>query len=131
MDRRHLDYLPLPDEMSITKRGCTSRFLTPPSQPETDLIDQQKQADSNQRDWAFNDPRRVAFDELTRVAHIASIAEIRQKKTSRGRVVYQWRDGSAESYTVIVSQPFWLSAYAKDHRRVAWVVVASYVSSCP
>jgi hypothetical protein len=31
---------------------------------------------------------------------------------------------------VVVSRPFLLSFYAKDPKRVAWVVIAAYDSSC-
>lgn len=34
------------------------------------------------------------------------------------------------AYMVVVSRPYWLSYYAKDRKRVAWVVLAAYESSC-
>jgi hypothetical protein len=31
---------------------------------------------------------------------------------------------------VVLSRPYWLSSYSHDPMRVAWMVVAAYVSSC-
>lgn len=31
---------------------------------------------------------------------------------------------------VVVSRPYWLSYYAKDPKRVSWVVLAAYESGC-
>jgi hypothetical protein len=31
---------------------------------------------------------------------------------------------------IVVSRPYWLTFYAKDARKAAWVVVAAYESSC-
>jgi hypothetical protein len=44
-----------------------------------------------------------------------------------------WMDpgiSKKESYMIVVSRPYWLSFYSKDTKKVAWVVVGAYESSC-
>ena len=42
-----------------------------------------------------------------------------------------WRPETKKaSYMVVVSRPYWLSFYAKDRQKVAWVLAAAYESSC-
>ena len=36
--------------------------------------------------------------------------------------------GKRERYMVVVSRPYWLSFYAKDPAKVAWVVLAAFKS---
>jgi len=69
------------------------------------------------------------------IAHLAnvdvqSITGLAEKRKTQGRVVYEWNPpGKAQAYVVVVSRPYWLSFYAQDPKRVAWVVLASYPSS--
>jgi hypothetical protein len=45
--------------------------------------------------------------------------------------VYEWQaHGNHKNYMAVVSRPYWLSFYARDSHRVAWVAVAAYESSC-
>jgi hypothetical protein len=77
---------------------------------------------------AFDDPRRVALDFLARNLHIdESAIQGMVEKKSQGRRVYEWRPtGKPETYMVVVSRPYWLSFYAEDENRVAWIVIAAY-----
>ena len=60
-----------------------------------------------------------------------SITEIKQTRKAQGRVVYEWRArGKRTNYMILVSRPYWLSFYAKDAKRIAWVAIAAYESSC-
>jgi hypothetical protein len=132
-DRDDLDYGASADQPDIGKKGCGFRFLTSPVQPASDLIDAQKLADLGQRDWVFDDPQRVATDALNQFANIKddAITNITQKRKANGRIVYEWSPtGKAETYMIVVSRPYWLSFYARDPKRVAWVVIAAYLSSC-
>jgi hypothetical protein len=131
-DRDDLDYGASADQPDIGKTGCGYRFLTP-LQADADLIKSQEEADLNHRDWVFDDPQQVASDAIARVANIdaKSSTRLNQKKQTQGRIVYEWSPtGNTENYMVVVSRPYWLSFYAHDPRRVAWVVIAAYVSSC-
>jgi hypothetical protein len=131
-DRDDLDYGASADQPDIDKTGCGYRELTP-IRPASDLMRAQQQADIGERDWAFDDPRRVASDALDRVAKLdeSSIAGLKQTRKTQGRIIYQWSPtGKTETYMFVVSRPYWLSFYAHDPKRVAWVVVAAYVSSC-
>lgn len=131
-DRDDLDYGASADQPDIDKTGCGYRDLTP-IQPASDLMHAQQEADIGQRDWVFDDPQRVASEALARFAKIdqPSIAGLKETRKTQGRMVYQWSPtGKAETYMFVVSRPYWLSFYAHDPKRVAWVVVAAYVSSC-
>jgi hypothetical protein len=131
-DRNDLDYGASPDQPDIGKTGCGYGSLTP-HQPEGDLIQAQREADLNQRDWVFDDPQHVASDAISRFVNVdpESIAGLKQTSKAQGRIVYEWRPtGKTETYMMDVSRPYWLSFYAHDPKRVAWVVVAAYVSSC-
>lgn len=131
-DRDDLDYGTSVDQPDIAKTGCGYQFLTP-LQPSPDLLDAQKEADLQQRDWAFDDPRHVAPDGIAHLANInePSITPVRQKRKAQGRIVYEWKPtGKRETYMVVVSRPYWLSFYDREPSRVAWVVLAAYVSAC-
>jgi hypothetical protein len=131
-DRDDLDYGASADQPDIDKTGCGYRDLTA-IQPASDLMHAQQEADIGQRDWVFDDPQRVASEALARFAKIdqSSIAGLKQTRKMQGRIVYEWSlAGKAETYMFVVSRPYWLSFYAHDPKRVAWVVVAAYVSSC-
>jgi hypothetical protein len=131
-DRDDLDYGASADQPDIDKTGCGYRDLTA-IQPASDLMHAQQEADIGQRDWVFDDPQRVASEGLARFAKIdqSSIAGLKQTRKMQGRTVYEWSlAGKAETYMFVVSRPYWLSFYAHDPKRVAWVVVAAYVSSC-
>src|SRR5262249_19509168 len=117
----------------ITKAGCGYRDLLPLEQAYDDLIKAQQNAETGQREWAFSDPQRVASGALARLLNIdeQSITGLAEARKVQGRFVYQWRPKAKPvSYMVVVSRPYWLSFYAKDTKRVAWVVAAAYESSC-
>jgi hypothetical protein len=131
-DRDDLDYGASADQPDIGKKGCGYRDLTP-LQPASDLMKAQREADFEGKEWQFEDPQRVASGAIARLANIdeQSIAGIRMKRKSQGRIVYEWRvSGKTAIYMVVVSRPYWLSFYARDPKRVAWVVLAAYLSSC-
>jgi hypothetical protein len=131
-DRDDLDYGASPDQPDIGKTGCGYRSLIS-LQPEGDLIQAQQKADLSQNDLMFDDPQSVASDAIARFAKTdaKSITGLNERRKAQGRIVYEWKpSGKAETYTMVVSRPYWLSFYAKNPKRVAWVVVAAYVSSC-
>lgn len=130
--RGDLDYGASADQPDIGKAGCGYKILTPIG-PDKDLIDAQRTAEAGQRDWSFSDPRRVASDALARFLNLdeKAVTGLRETRKPPGRVVYQWRPkAKGASYMVVVSRPYWLSFYARDPQRVAWVVIAAYESSC-
>jgi hypothetical protein len=131
-DRDDLDYGVSADQPDIDKTGCGYRFLTP-IQPTSDLIKAQQQADRGADEWVFDDPRRVASSALARCSKTedSSITGLKETRKAQGRYVYEWTPaGKAETYMVVVSRPYLLSFYARDSKRVAWVVSAAYLSSC-
>lgn len=128
-DRVDLDYRASPDQPRV---DCGYRDLVP-IEPYRDSLEAQKAAESGQRDWAFDDPLRVASESLARTLNIAEmlIQGIKRSSKAQGRFVYEWNaPGRRVSYTVVVSRPYWLSFYSADPKKVAWVVIAAYESPC-
>jgi hypothetical protein len=131
-DRDDLDDGASFDQPEMNKVGCGYTYLTP-IEPGNSLVEDQRQADLGQRAWAFDDPARVASDGLLALAKIESPGPLalKEKRRAQGRIVYEWKQpGQQETYMVVVSRPYWLSFYSKDAKKVAWVVVAAYESTC-
>ena len=130
--RAILDYRASPDQPNIEKTGCGYPDMVPlESSPGS--VAAQQQAERGPSEWPFTDPRRVASDALARFLNIDSttITGLRQVRKSQGRVLYEWKPrGKRKAYLIVASRPYWLTFYAKDPQRVAWVVIAAYESSC-
>lgn len=128
-DRDDLDYGASPDQPDTDKTGCGYRELTP-LEPAVELIEAQRRAESGQENWAFEHPEQVATETLMKLAAIRPpIRGIRQRQKAQGRFVYEWKPTNTHAvYMVVVSRPYWLSFYARDPKRVAWVVAAAYES---
>jgi hypothetical protein len=131
-DREDADYSLSPDQPRIGEVGCGYRLLVHFLQYD-DLIQAERSAEAGERNWAFDDPKRVASDALAASLKTDKLPteEIKQTSSVQGRIVYEWiPDGKDVSYMVVVSRPYWLSFYAKDKMKIAWVVIAAYESSC-
>lgn len=130
--RKDLDSNPHASPPSIREVGCGYRFLTT-IQPFRGAINAQRKADSGLRDWSLDDPQRVARDFLSSKLRmdIAAISGLSAKDATSVRIVYEWRPRQAKvAYMVVLSRPYWLSYYAKDSGKVAWVVIGAYESFC-
>lgn len=128
-DRSDLDYRAWPDP---PRTDCGYRELVP-VELYRDSLAAQKAAENGQRDWAFDDPLRVASDFLVSLLKIGgtSIKGIKQTSKAQGRFVYKWNaSGKKAFYTVVVGRPYWLSFYSADPKKVAWVIVGAYESRC-
>jgi hypothetical protein len=131
-DREDLDYGASVDQPDISKAGCGYKFLTDVG-PNKDIIQFQRKADGEDREWSFDNPQRVATEGLARLLKVdeKTITGIKEARRAQGRIVYTWHPKSKEaSYLIVVNRPYLLSFYAKDGRRVAWVVAAAYEISC-
>lgn len=133
-DRDDLDYGASPDQPKIEKKGCGYSYLAPLEFTGA-ILEYQRQADLGPRAWAFDDPQRVAIDALEVYGKIEVPAppKLNETRRAQGRIVYEWtqRDKSRTyAYMVVVTRPYWLSFYAHDPKRVAWVVVAAYELTC-
>ncbi|HMG02565.1 MAG TPA: hypothetical protein VK596_05495 [Edaphobacter sp.] len=127
-----LDYGESNEKLDVPHPGCTLRMLLPAEQ-DAALMQFQRDADSGTRDWVFTDPARVAADALSRAAKVSPdlLAGIKLTRDSPARKTYEWKSAaSAKSYTAVVSRPYWLSFYARDPKRVAWVAVIAYEATC-
>ena len=126
-----LDYGASVDQPGIDKAGCGYKFLTELSEFEP-AIKAQERADLGPEAWAFEDPRRVASEGLAQLLKLSDSSTIQLKETrqAQGRLVYWWKPKGKKGYMVVVSRPYLLSFYAKDPKRVAWVVAAAYETFC-
>lgn len=131
-DREDLDYVPAPDQPNLEGEGCGYTILTRDSTFK-DVLDAQRQAEEGARSWAFEDPRRVAAEALARIAKFdeRTLGRLTETRRAQGRVVFRLVRGAGEpGYMVVVNRPYSLSFYAKDPKRVSWVVYAAYETSC-
>ncbi len=131
-DRDDLDYGASYDQPAAERVGCGFEDLAH-GERSGDSIRAQQRADRGEEAWAFQEPRRVASDALIRLAKIQTAGPLSLKETRRseGRIVYEWRESSESfPFMVVVSRPFWVSFYAHDPKRVAWVAIAVYRFSC-
>ncbi|MGC2248529.1 MAG: hypothetical protein WA609_18120 [Terriglobales bacterium] len=128
-DRDDLDYGASSDQPDVDKTGCGYRELTP-LEPAAELIEAQRRAEYGQEGWAFDHPERVATDALGRLATMNEpIVGLKARRKAQGRIVYEWKPTRKRlAYMIVVSRPYWLSFYARDAKRVAWVVAAAYES---
>jgi hypothetical protein len=131
-DNKDLDYVPAPDQPDIERAGCGYKFLTRDGTFD-DVLDAQRQAEGGTRAWAFEDPRRVAAEGLAQFAKLdeKTLERLTETRRAQGRVVFRlFRAANEPGYMVVVNRPYVLSFYAKDPKRVAWVVSAAYETSC-
>lgn len=131
-ERTDLDYRASPDQPSLESKNCTSyRYLTD-LDPFNKQLEMQKQADSGERSWAFDDPTRVAIDVLASVTKrpLERLKNVRLQRQAQGRMVFEWQPkGETKRFMVVLSRPYVLSFYAQD-KRVAWVPAAAFESEC-
>lgn len=126
--RDDLDYSASPDEPDWNWMLISSIF------PGNSIVEDQKQADQGPHAWAFKDPYRVASDAIKEFAKIEEPGELKLQATQQnpGRIDYEWRQTrKSRRYMVVVSRPYFLSFYARDPKKVAWVVVTAYTSRDP
>ena len=131
-DRNDLDYGFAADQPQMPKKnGCWHRYLTP-LQTFAESLRAQKAAES-ENGFGFGMPEKVALDGLAGLLQVdaGSIQGMNATRLAPGRVVYEWKsaDGN-KSYMVVVNRPHWLSFYSSDPKKVAWVIMAAYESSC-
>jgi hypothetical protein len=141
-DRIDVDYGGATDAPNISEVGCWYRDLLSLEPPHIDpkeqqqvslAIEAQRHAELGQRAWSFDDPQRVAIDSLAQALklEVDSIRGIKQTRAQQGRFVYEWKpDGKKLSYMMVVSRPYWLSFFASDPKKVAWIAVSAYETGC-
>lgn len=126
-DRNDVDYSAsdnLPELNSLN-----SYQIVTPNESSKDLITAQQKAESGEREWSFDNPLRVASETLASLSNVNEklVVGVTQIRQSNGRFVYRWRDRLRKAnYLIIVSRPYWLSYFAKDSKRVAWVSTTVY-----
>jgi hypothetical protein len=123
-----LDYGFETDQPNLDKLACGNYTFLTELRASENILKAQAAADSAQADWAFTDPQRVGTERLANLLKIDPNS-IKLKLTGKrqGRVFYDWQPkGKREHYMVVVSRPYWLSFYAKDPTKVAWVVLAAF-----
>jgi hypothetical protein len=129
-NRKDLDYKLSSGDDGPTNEEVKSRlrYLTK-SRAYGEMMEAQHKAEFGERGWAFSDPSRVASDALAQFLNIEEkkITRMKETRKGQGRIIYRWRgEEKGSRYLVVVSRPYWLSFYAKDSMRVAWIVIAAY-----
>jgi hypothetical protein len=127
-DRNDLDYRADADQPDVDKLNCGYQDLIPIVAYHSSMEAQHK-AESGDEEWAFDSPLRVASVSLARLLKIpeSSISGIEKTRGDQGRIVYEWHPKPKGAfYMLVVSRPYWISFYAKDSSKVAWVVTAAY-----
>lgn len=129
-ERNDLDYGASYDQPDV-KSGCGYQFLKV-RETNQDLIQAQQKAESDSSGTSFNSPEQVAVSTLANILKTdEKLIKLKQTRKAQGRFVYQWKPKTSDkSYMLVVSRPYWLSFYAKDPKRIAWLVVAAYEISC-
>lgn len=130
-DREDLDYGASVDQPDSNEAGCGYEILADGGSGD-EIIQLQRKADEGLYDWSFDDPRRVAAGELARITKLdeKSLTGMKETRKAPGRIVYQWRRRARSNYMIVVSRPYLLSFYAKDPKKVVWVVMGAYESWC-
>lgn len=126
-DRKDVDY-GASDIIPELNKLNSYRILSP-NESSKDLIMAQQKAESGERGWSFDNPLQVASDALASLTKVSekSIIGITQIRQSQGRIVYRWKNrATGATYFVIVSRPYWLSYFAQDREKVAWVATRVY-----
>lgn len=127
--RPDLDYGSSYDQPDLSKLKCGSytdllftfhRFRS--------ILREQESAESD-RAWVFEDPERVARESLARLQKVdaATLGKAKLIRSSQGRNVFEFSVNRRPRFMVVVSKPYWLSFYAQDSTRVAWVPTAAYL----
>ena len=138
--RNGLDYSSLDDLLNLSREKCSSgRFLIPSFEDDDfdrykKSLQAQRQAERGQRAWSFDDPQRVAEDALSRQLDISedSLQPMPETRISEALIAYEWTQKTREKrYIVTVHRPYWLSFYAMDQQKIAWVVGSAQELECP
>ena len=125
-----LDYGLAPEQPDIKKENCGYEILSDMLDFDP-LLKAQRHAEVAQAEWLFTDPKRVGTSSLGKLLSVADDSiELKQTRQSQGRVIYEWHPRGEKSYMIVVSRPYWMSSYAKDPNRVAWVVLGAYELFC-
>jgi hypothetical protein len=127
-DRDDLSYESYVDQPDLEKLKCGSYRDLTAILPYGDMLKAQKEAESGKGSYAFDDPKRVAISGLANLLKIdgATITGLKESRGAQGKIIYEWHPTGETQYMVVITRPYWLSFYAQDPGRVAWVLAAAY-----
>jgi hypothetical protein len=92
-----------------------------------EAIEEQRQAETGARSWAYTDPRRVAVESL-KPLYKGEVPALRLLKETPVRMVFRWKKGK-KAVSVVVIRPYWLSFYSKTGS-VVWVSTTINEADC-
>jgi len=131
-ERDDLDYGASPDQPDIEKAGCGFRFLTP-IELGSNALSAQRTAEADSTTTEFDDPKALASKFLSTTLNLSAsqLPALREKRRGQGRIVFQSENTkAARQFMVVASRPAWLTFYARNPKRIAWIVTAAYELSC-
>jgi hypothetical protein len=125
-----LDYHATAYPRGLDKYNCYGELTD--IDPSAELIKAQARADSGDEEWAFSDPMRVATHGLAKLLKIDEKSiKLRPAGQAQGQFGYEWRaKKNGNVYMVVVTRPYILTFFAKDPKRVAWVLRTAYSAGC-
>ena len=94
-------------------------------------IEEQRQAETGTRTWAFTNPTGVAAEAVHGILGDQPGLRLRASRTDQGRITYRATvRGRPSTWWIVVSRPYWLTFYAADPRRTVWTAVAIHETGC-
>jgi hypothetical protein len=90
------------------------------------ILESQRKTEEGSHSWAFDDPRRVAIDliKIDRGGKSVETSLLHETIKRYGLIEFELvQPEDRMKYSVIVSRPSWLTFYARDPNKIAWVVV--------
>ena len=128
-DQKDIDYGASVDQPDTDAEGCGTYTILR-DQDTTKVVEIQRKAEAGDNAWALDDPKRVASEGLVEMlkGKLKATPALTETRRSDGRSVYHWRPNGRRGvrYMVVVSRPYWLSTYAKNPARTAWILSAAY-----
>ena len=122
--------LPMPMIAGLHQKTIAYRFLIPEDVGKF-MIESQRLADSGIPTWAFDNPRKTALELIRNDSKRKDLDEtlLLERYTSTGTIQYEFKTvNPRRTYDITVTKPYWLSFYARNPRRVAWIVENATVS---
>jgi hypothetical protein len=120
--RKDLDYRSSRDESDTSCASYTRLVVTRFGA----ILQAQEEAETDNSGWRFDEPERVAKEFLAKLSKLdpSTITQLNAEGTTQGRRIYTWKPKGTKGYVLVLSKPYWLSFYARDPKKVAWVPAA-------
>ncbi len=120
-NRKDVTYRATGAEPDLKKEACDVYEILDDLQETFDF--KQERAESGES-WRFDDPKRVATEDLARELKIDPLKiKLQKEKEEPGSITYYWRPNGKKGvrYMVQVLHPYLLAYKYRDIQNVAWI----------